>query len=196
MFILHSAYTVLAKCKTNWAFSELALQSKHLWVSCPMLKHLKVNTACVCMTIVISLGHTVFLEKPQHFLSSCLLNAQSNQDSGLSSQSEDKKCYSERGTTGRRVLKWKKGTSDGLGCPVILWDAASCFYVVLCITDLLLHTHPLSCGHAHHLSHIFHQYSQWLSSHVLPGSQFTKNTPQTHTHKRYRLYNLHIKFML
>lgn len=25
------------------------------------------------------------------------------------------------------------------------------FFVVLCITDLPLHAHPLSCGHTHHL---------------------------------------------
>lgn len=39
------AYTVLAKCKTNWIFSELALQKKHLSASRPMLKHVKLIIA-------------------------------------------------------------------------------------------------------------------------------------------------------
>lgn len=55
MFILLLAYAVFTKCKTNWAFLELALQWKRLSASRPMRKHLKVNTPCFCTNIVISL---------------------------------------------------------------------------------------------------------------------------------------------
>lgn len=49
-------------------------------------------------------------------------------------------------------LKWK---CYGLYCLVRLWDAASYSYVVLCIIDLLLQTHPqlklMSCSPSSHI---------------------------------------------
>lgn len=91
--------------------------------------------------------------------------------------------------TRRRDLKWKECKNDDLGCPVSLSDAATCSYVVLCITDLLLQTHPLSCGHAHHLPTFLTSSPSGFSpmrlleaSPVKPHPKLSLLPTHTHTH--------------
>lgn len=142
------------------------------------------------MTIVIGLGHIL----GRVLTHSVLMVVNQSRCCSQRGKDKDKTCSRED----RKERLETEDVSDwwSLGCPASLWDAATCFYVVLCITDLLLQTHPLSRGHAHHLPTFLTSspdgFSPMCFLEANPVKSPPQTTPSTHTHSHH--INLHIRF--
>lgn len=103
-----------------------------------------------------------------------------NQNSVVGRESKDKKSRRDINRMGRRNMKWNdcKNVAN-LAIQKQLHVVFFFFWLPPKCSPSKLWSYPPS-------SHISYQTSQWLSSHILPGSQSSKSPPQTallHTDK-------------